>query len=72
MTSAIYLSIYLCLSIYLFFYLSVYLLVCITSNMNWKLIPFYLCSFCLSQVGMKDNPAVDPIIHGLRGVVHHG
>ncbi|XP_041946149.1 receptor-type tyrosine-protein phosphatase gamma [Alosa sapidissima] len=23
------------------------------------------------QVGMKDNPAVDPIIHGLRGVVHH-
>ncbi|XP_056129873.1 receptor-type tyrosine-protein phosphatase gamma-like [Lampris incognitus] len=23
------------------------------------------------QVGGKDNPAVDPIIHGLRGVVHH-
>ncbi|KAM6981143.1 receptor-type tyrosine-protein phosphatase gamma [Aplochiton taeniatus] len=23
------------------------------------------------QVGSKDNPAVDPIIHGLRGVVHH-
>ncbi|XP_028853560.1 receptor-type tyrosine-protein phosphatase gamma isoform X1 [Denticeps clupeoides] len=23
------------------------------------------------QVGLKDNPAVDPIIHGLRGVVHH-
>ncbi|XP_060714718.1 receptor-type tyrosine-protein phosphatase gamma isoform X2 [Tachysurus vachellii] len=23
------------------------------------------------QVGQKDNPAVDPIIHGLRGVVHH-
>ncbi|KAA0707965.1 Receptor-type tyrosine-protein phosphatase gamma [Triplophysa tibetana] len=23
------------------------------------------------QVGIKDNPAVDPIIHGLRGVVHH-
>uniref|UniRef100_A0A8C4EPD1 protein-tyrosine-phosphatase n=1 Tax=Dicentrarchus labrax TaxID=13489 RepID=A0A8C4EPD1_DICLA len=23
------------------------------------------------QVGGKDNPAVDPIIHGLKGVVHH-
>ncbi|XP_058844542.1 receptor-type tyrosine-protein phosphatase gamma-like isoform X2 [Acipenser ruthenus] len=23
------------------------------------------------QVGLKDNPAVDPIIHGLKGVVHH-
>ncbi|TRY97490.1 hypothetical protein DNTS_008221 [Danionella cerebrum] len=23
------------------------------------------------QVGAKDNPAVDPVIHGLRGVVHH-
>ncbi|KAJ8258573.1 hypothetical protein COCON_G00175850 [Conger conger] len=23
------------------------------------------------QVGVKDNPAVDPIIHGLKGVVHH-
>uniref|UniRef100_A0AAQ4NN36 protein-tyrosine-phosphatase n=1 Tax=Gasterosteus aculeatus aculeatus TaxID=481459 RepID=A0AAQ4NN36_GASAC len=23
------------------------------------------------QVGAKDNPAVDPIIHGLKGVVHH-
>ncbi|KAK1799916.1 hypothetical protein P4O66_006434 [Electrophorus voltai] len=23
------------------------------------------------QVGQKGNPAVDPIIHGLRGVVHH-
>ncbi|XP_056886348.1 receptor-type tyrosine-protein phosphatase gamma-like isoform X2 [Takifugu flavidus] len=23
------------------------------------------------QVGGKDNPALDPIIHGLRGVVHH-
>ncbi|XP_029907017.1 receptor-type tyrosine-protein phosphatase gamma-like isoform X2 [Myripristis murdjan] len=23
------------------------------------------------QVGGKDNPAVNPIIHGLRGVVHH-
>ncbi|KAI7794769.1 putative receptor-type tyrosine-protein phosphatase gamma [Triplophysa rosa] len=23
------------------------------------------------EVGIKDNPAVDPIIHGLRGVVHH-
>ncbi|KAM9813913.1 receptor-type tyrosine-protein phosphatase gamma-like [Neosynchiropus ocellatus] len=23
------------------------------------------------QAGGKDNPAVDPIIHGLRGVVHH-
>ncbi|XP_034023525.1 receptor-type tyrosine-protein phosphatase gamma-like [Thalassophryne amazonica] len=23
------------------------------------------------QVGATDNPAVDPIIHGLRGVVHH-
>ncbi|XP_030633507.1 receptor-type tyrosine-protein phosphatase gamma [Chanos chanos] len=23
------------------------------------------------QVGLKDNPALDPIIHGLRGVVHH-
>ncbi|XP_059185926.1 receptor-type tyrosine-protein phosphatase gamma-like isoform X1 [Centropristis striata] len=23
------------------------------------------------QVGEKDNPAVDPIIHGLKGVVHH-
>ena len=29
-------------------------------------------SFCVSQVGGKDNPAVDPIIHGLKGVVHHG
>ena len=29
-------------------------------------------SFCLPQVGGKDNPAVDPIIHGLKGVVHHG
>uniref|UniRef100_A0A8C4Z2R3 protein-tyrosine-phosphatase n=1 Tax=Gadus morhua TaxID=8049 RepID=A0A8C4Z2R3_GADMO len=23
------------------------------------------------QVGGRDNPAVDPVIHGLRGVVHH-
>ncbi|CAB1430963.1 unnamed protein product, partial [Pleuronectes platessa] len=23
------------------------------------------------RVGGKDNPAVDPIIHGLKGVVHH-
>ncbi|KAJ0023404.1 hypothetical protein NQD34_003303, partial [Periophthalmus magnuspinnatus] len=23
------------------------------------------------QVGAKDNPAVEPIIHGLKGVVHH-
>nr|XP_023649707.1 receptor-type tyrosine-protein phosphatase gamma [Paramormyrops kingsleyae] len=23
------------------------------------------------QVGLNDNPAVDPIIHGLKGVVHH-
>ncbi|MGH0175569.1 UNVERIFIED_CONTAM: hypothetical protein FKN15_004226, partial [Acipenser sinensis] len=23
------------------------------------------------QIGLKDNPAVDPIIHGLKGVVHH-
>ncbi|KAI3369553.1 hypothetical protein L3Q82_007761 [Scortum barcoo] len=23
------------------------------------------------MVGGKDNPAVDPIIHGLKGVVHH-
>ncbi|KAJ3602613.1 hypothetical protein NHX12_030362, partial [Muraenolepis orangiensis] len=23
------------------------------------------------EVGGKDNPAMDPIIHGLRGVVHH-
>ncbi|KAM8915384.1 receptor-type tyrosine-protein phosphatase gamma-like isoform 2-T2 [Spinachia spinachia] len=23
------------------------------------------------KVGTKDNPAVDPIIHGLKGVVHH-
>ncbi|XP_053723308.1 receptor-type tyrosine-protein phosphatase gamma-like isoform X8 [Synchiropus splendidus] len=23
------------------------------------------------QAGGKDNPAVDPVIHGLRGVVHH-
>ncbi|KAM9443714.1 receptor-type tyrosine-protein phosphatase gamma isoform 1-T1 [Clarias gariepinus] len=23
------------------------------------------------QAGQKDNPALDPIIHGLRGVVHH-
>lgn len=29
-------------------------------------------SFCVPQVGGKDNPAVDPIIHGLKGVVHHG
>lgn len=27
---------------------------------------------CVLQVGGKDNPALDPIIHGLRGVVHHG
>lgn len=33
---------------------------------NYSIIPF------CSQVGGKDNPAVDPIIHGLRGVVHHG
>lgn len=33
---------------------------------NYSTIPF------CSQVGGKDNPAVDPIIHGLRGVVHHG
>ncbi|KAI9520069.1 hypothetical protein NQZ68_021788 [Dissostichus eleginoides] len=25
----------------------------------------------LIAVGGKDNPAVDPIIHGLKGVVHH-
>lgn len=31
-----------------------------------------LLSFGALQVGGKDNPAVDPIIHGLRGVVHHG
>ena len=29
-------------------------------------------SVCVPQVGGKDNPAVDPIIHGLKGVVHHG
>lgn len=32
---------------------------------------YSIIHFC-SQVGGKDNPAVDPIIHGLRGVVHHG
>ncbi|KAK7933485.1 hypothetical protein WMY93_004381 [Mugilogobius chulae] len=25
----------------------------------------------LCEVGAKDNPAVEPIIHGLKGVVHH-
>lgn len=29
-------------------------------------------SLCVHQVGGKDNPAVEPIIHGLKGVVHHG
>lgn len=29
-------------------------------------------SFRVHQVGGKDNPAVEPIIHGLKGVVHHG
>ncbi|MEQ2190609.1 hypothetical protein XENOCAPTIV_001940 [Xenoophorus captivus] len=24
------------------------------------------------ELGQKDNPAVDPIIQGLKGVVHHG
>lgn len=33
---------------------------------------FIILFFFLSQVGQKDNPALDPIIHGLRGVVHHG
>lgn len=32
--------------------------------------PFVIC--CLLQLGQKDNPAVDPIIQGLKGVVHHG
>lgn len=28
--------------------------------------------FFLLQLGEKDNPAVDPIIQGLKRVVHHG
>lgn len=24
------------------------------------------------QIGLTDNPAMDPIIQGLKGVVHHG
>lgn len=27
---------------------------------------------CFLQLGQRDNPAVDPIIQGLKRVVHHG
>lgn len=33
---------------------------------------FFFSFFFSLQLGEKDNPAVDPIIQGLKRVVHHG
>lgn len=34
--------------------------------------PVFFFFFFFLQLGEKDNPAVDPIIQGLKRVVHHG